>query len=170
MGRGPIMLSGLPSSNAGAPRWRRLLPGSFGLALILTGLATSLLTLAGAALIGENRDLLTREEPGPSCTAFQVGSPFAANTELHLENVGLVTASVRFDFVDDFGGQGSWAIGYGHSMAPGASFDVLFRTPALGTVVMLSSSGGDLRTSTHIVRDDGTPIENRGPVQCRAVS
>ena len=155
--------SGFPPPSAGTPRWRHLLPGSFALALILTGLTTSLLTLAGAVLIGGG--VVLREDPSRSCTAFQIGSQDVASTRIHLENVGAERTTVDFHVEND-SGTNPWLAGYSRSLAPLASIEVVFRTPPPGASVALVSSGRDLRANAEIVRGGGIPPENREPVQC----
>jgi hypothetical protein len=151
------------SSRPGTPHWGRLLPGSFTLALLLTGLTTSLLTLAGASLIGG--DVVLREDPARSCTVFQIGSQDAAITRIHLENVGEERTSVDFH-VEHESGTNPWLVGYSRSLAPLASIEVVFTTPPLGATLALVSSGRDLRLNTEIVRGGGTPPEIREPVRC----
>jgi hypothetical protein len=137
---------------------RRVLPSSFVLQLILGGVMTGLLTLAGAALIEPNPAL----DPAPSlsCTAFQVGSPHPANTRIQLDNAGPERAGVRLDFVDQ-DGLYSQTVGYNPILNPSTSSEFVFRTPPLGAAVKLSSSGGSLHSRTEILRDDGAPPEIR---------
>jgi len=133
--------------------------GGFALGLIFAALMTGLFTLGGAALL-EHRVLgegaVAGEDPPLSCTAFQVGSPHAADTHIHLKNAGPESISVRLDFVDD-SGLGSWAATAGRHLEPWASHEVAFRTPALGAAVKLTSPGWDLRAGAEIRRDDGGP-------------
>jgi hypothetical protein len=155
----------IPPPRPGTRHWGRLLPGSFILALLLTGLTTSLLTLTGASLIGG--EVVLREEPARSCTLFQIGSLDAAITRIHLENVGEEHTSVDFH-IEHESGTNPWLVGYSRRLAPLASIEVVFTTPPLGATVALVSSGRDLRLNTEIVRGGGTPPEIREPARCLA--
>lgn len=134
---------------------------------LLAGLFGGLLTLAGAALIGETPAVV--EGPAPSCTAFWVGSPHAARTRIHLENVGPERDSVRFDFADGTGIAPRIAVS-GRGMAPWAFDDLEFRTPALGVFVELTSPGRNLRATVVVLRDDGAPPQGRDAAPCRDTS
>jgi hypothetical protein len=167
MPRDAAVPSGPPAPRGGALRRRpRWLPGTFTLGLLLAGLTTGLLTLGGAAVIG---DPAVGEDRSPSCTALHVGSRHAADTHLHLENAGPERTAVRLDFVDH-DGRDYQAVGYSPILEPWASGDFVFRTPALGAAVTLSSSGTDLRASAEILRDDGAAPEIRTAGSCRSPS
>jgi hypothetical protein len=142
---------------------RRVLPSRLGLELLLGGLITGLLTLAGAALI-DARPVI---DPGPAvrCTAFQVGSPHAANTRIQLYNAGPTHMRVRLDFVD-YDGLDSQDIGYNSTLDSAEYREFVFRTPALGAAVELVSWGGDVTASAEILRDDRAPAEVRTPASC----
>jgi hypothetical protein len=137
------------------------------LALFLATVTNGLLMFMGVALLGLNPS--SREDPALSCTAFQVGSPDTAFTHLHLENVGPDITGVRLNFDTDYG-LTLWPLDSALRMQPWATEDVLFETPALGTVVTLIFSGEDLRASAEILRDDGSPPEIRKAIQCLANS
>jgi hypothetical protein len=145
---------------------RRVLSSSFTLALLGAGLMTSLLTLAGGALIEETPAV--EERPSLGCSAFQVGSPHAANTHVHLENGGPERIHVQLYFVDH-DGRNSQTIGYNPILEPWASSDFMFRTPALGAAVELISSGRNLHARTEIRRDDGASPESRKAIGCLGV-
>jgi hypothetical protein len=126
-----------------------------------------LLTLAGTALIGEHRAI--GEDPALSCTAFQVGSHFAGNTHIHLENAGPDRTEVRVYFVDH-DGRYSHSVGYAPVLNPWAAGELMFRTPALGAAVKIISSGTSLHAGVEILRDDGAPTEIRDASGCLAGS
>jgi hypothetical protein len=173
MPRGATIPPGLPSPRGGAARRRhRMLPGNFTLGLLFAGLMTGLLALAGAALL-EHRVIGTGaaagEELSLSCAEFQVGSPHAAATHLSLKNAGPASTSVRLDVVGHTG-VSSQAIGYSPILPPWGSGDFVFRTPALGATITLTSSGRDLQASAEILRDDGAPPEIRQAIGCLARS
>jgi hypothetical protein len=130
-------------------------------------LTSGLLTLAGAALIEPNPAI----DPAPSlsCTAFQVGSPHAANTRIQLYNAGPERAGVRLDFVDD-DGRDSQTVGYNPILDPSTSSEFVFRTPPRGAAVKLSWSSRTMHASTEILRDDGPPLRSARPARvCRAI-
>jgi hypothetical protein len=167
MSRTPIHSSGLPAPGSGAPQERASwLSESFTLGLVTAGLLASLLTLGGAAMIAV--DPAIGEVPSRSCTAFQVGSSHAAFTRVHLENSGSESTSIDFR-IDSDSDATAWPAAEHRSLAPQASIDVVFRTPALGATVVISSSGRNLRASTEIVRDNGDPPEIRRAFLCRAL-
>jgi hypothetical protein len=161
--------SGQPVRHGGSPqRHGGLWPSSFTLGLLFAGLMHGLLALAGAALIGSSairEDPVVGEDPSLSCTAFQVGSPFAADTQLHLENAGRERISVRLDFVDHEG-RSAQTVGYNPVLEPSASSVFVFRAPPLGAAIKLISPGGNLHASVAIVRDDGAPPELRTASGC----
>jgi hypothetical protein len=161
------LTSGLPSLRCGAPRRRcRWLPISFALGLILAGLMTGLLTLAGAALMG---DPAIGAGASLSCTGFTVGGEHEADVHLHLENAGPERTGVRLDFFDDDGLAMTVPPIGGHPiLGPWASVDLVFRSPAHGGGVELTSSGRDLRASAVIRRDDGAPPQVRKAIRCLA--
>jgi hypothetical protein len=132
--------------------------------LLLGSLFTSLLTLAGAALIGESP--ADGEPTAPVCLAFPVGSSYPAHVHLHLENVGPQDNRVRLDFLNGFGQKSLWAVGYDQHIAPWTSIDVVLRSPALGALVEITSSSRHLRSRAEIRRDDGGPSETRTVVRC----
>jgi hypothetical protein len=167
MARGATILSDLP-----APGGVRS-PSSATLGLLLAGLATGLLALAGAALLEGppiGRNPATEINLSLGCTAFHVGSAYAGNMHIQLENAGPGSTSVHFDFVDRHG-LNPWAGSYGRNLAPWASEEVVFKAPALGAAVQIASSGRDLHASAELLRDDGAPPETRqeGPCLGRAV-
>jgi hypothetical protein len=149
---------------AQAPRHgRRLVPHRVGLDLLVAGLTTGLLTLAGAALIGAS----PANDPGAalSCTAFEVGSPRAASTHIYLYNAGSERAGARLDFVDHEG-RDSQAIGYTPILDPSESSEFVFRTPALGATVKLATPGRNLQARVELHFEDGAVPEIRTPIQC----
>jgi hypothetical protein len=156
--------SGFPSPTGGPPRRRRWLSSSFTLGLILAGLTTGLLALTGAALIG---DPVTGGGASQRCTAFTIGGRHEADVHLHLENAGPERTGVRLDFFDDDDVAMKVSPIGGHpTLAPWASVDLVFRSPASGGGVELTSSGRDLRASAEIRRDDGGPPDIRKAIRC----
>jgi hypothetical protein len=146
---------------------RRVPPSRLGLELLVGGLITGLLVLAGGALIEASPGI----DSGSSstCIAFQVGSARFANTYIHLQNDGPERINVRLDFVDH-DGRAAQTIGYNPILNPSESGEFVFRTPALGATVRLTSSGSSLLTNTEIRYDDDTPLEVRKPIACHAYS
>jgi hypothetical protein len=144
----------------------RVLLHRLGLELLAGGLLTGFLTLAGAALIGVSPAIET--EPSPNCTAFQVGSPFAAHTHIQLQNDGPERIYVRLDFVDH-DGRDAQPIGYNPILNPSESSAFVFRTPALGAAVKLTSSGRNLQASTEIRFEDDTLPEIRKAIPCHVL-
>jgi hypothetical protein len=143
-----------------------MLPSSFTLALILAGLTTGLLTLAGATLLERTSAIDT--EPWPGCVAMQIGSMNAARTRIHLANVGAESIRVRFDWVDDYGGLKLPTADYSRSIDPWTSADILIKAPGPGAVVKVNSSRTNLHASAEVQRDDGGSVESRHAYLCFA--
>ena len=143
---------------------RRVLRSSFSLALILAGLTTGLLSLAGAALL--EPPLAIVEDPWPGCAYLQAGSLNPGTTHIHLDNAGPETARLRFDWVDDYGGLELLAIDHSRSSDPWASSEILFRAPSVGAIFRISSSVTNLHASATIHRDDGGDLESRRAFLC----
>ena len=142
---------------------RRVLPGRLGLDLLFGGVMTGLLALAGAALIEASRPL--DSESSPSCIAFQIGSPRAASTHVHVHNDGSERIYVRLDFVDH-NGQDAQTIGYNPILQPSESGEFVFTTPALGAAVKLIASGRGLQAGVQIHYEDSTSPEIRRAIGC----
>jgi hypothetical protein len=142
----------------------RGLASSFTLVLILAGLTSGLLTLAGAAFL-EQMAIIDAAAPWEQCVGFQVGSPHAANTHLHVANVGLERLYVRLDS-NDLIGLGAPGPGSTGLLEPGISSDFVFRTPGPGATIELVSSVNNLHATVAILRDDGGTPESRSAFRC----
>jgi hypothetical protein len=142
---------------------RRVLTRCPGLDLLLGGVMTGLLALTGAALIEASRPFDV--ESSPRCIAYQVGSPRAASTHVHVHNDGPERIYVRLDFVDH-NGQAAQPLGYNPILQPSESGEFVFTTPALGAAVKLISSGRGLRAGVQIHYEDSTSPEIRRAIGC----
>lgn len=131
-------------------RSRYLPPRRTILGMLLSSLIMVLLPLEGAVLIEETStgsNVSTR-----TCLTFQVGSPRAGTTRIHLENRGPNDINVRIDKVDDTGVIPGGTV-LNRSMGPWTVEDVAFRTPVLGTAVKVVSTRANLYAATHILFD-----------------
>jgi len=144
---------------------RRWLTSSFTLALIVAGLTSGVLVLAAAAFL-EKTAVVDAEDPWEQCVGFQVGSLHAADTHVHLANVGPERLQVRLRSFNDTNGLESPAIGYTPLLEPGASSHIVFRTPALGSTIELVSSVKNLHATVEIHRDDGAAPATRPAFLC----
>ena len=142
---------------------RHVLPSCLGLDLLLGGVMTGLLALAGATLLEASRPIDI--ESSPTCIAFQVGSPRAASTHVHVHNDGSERIYVRLDFVDH-NGQDAQPIGYNPILQPSESSEFAFTTPALGAAVKLIASGRGLQAGVQIHYDDSPSPEIRRAIGC----
>jgi hypothetical protein len=127
------------------------------------GVLIGLLTMGASLVIGDPP--ARSEDLEDYCIGVQVGSSDAADTHLYIQNRGLGTAQVRFD----------WRLEYSTvlappdarlGLAPGEAETIVFRAPELGAAVRLRSSVPNLYANAVIHRDDGADPETRDAFLC----